>query len=77
VDFEVWIASGEQPVPLRVVITYKDAPGQPQFRANLTDWNFSPRIDKTAFTFVPQADAQPVAFMVPAAAEPAPQRTGR
>jgi hypothetical protein len=77
VDFQVWVADGDEPVPLRVVITYKTAPGQPQFWANLTDWNFSPSVEKSAFAFVPPADARPVAFMVPTAGEPAPQQTGR
>jgi hypothetical protein len=52
VDFQVWIADGAQPVPLRVVINYRDEPGQPQFRATLSDWNFAPAI--TAATFAPQ-----------------------
>jgi hypothetical protein len=77
VDFQVWIAKGDEPVPLRVVITYKKAPGQPQFWADLTDWNFSPQVDKSAFTFVPPADARSVAFMVPVGGEPAPHRAGR
>jgi hypothetical protein len=37
IDFQVWVAQGEQPLPLRVVITYKRAPGQPQFSADLSD----------------------------------------
>ncbi len=42
VDYQVWIAVGAQPLPLRVVLTYKNADGDPQFRAQLTDWNLSP-----------------------------------
>lgn len=52
VDFQVWIADGARPVPLRVVINYRDEPGQPQFRATLSDWNFAPSITPT--TFEPQ-----------------------
>jgi hypothetical protein len=70
VDFQVWIAQGNVPVPLRVVITYKNATGQPQFWANLTDWNFSPQRDRSAFTFVPPADARPVALLVPVTERP-------
>jgi hypothetical protein len=66
-DFQVWIATGDVPVPVRVVITYKKDAGQPQFRATLRDWNFSPKIDPASFTFVPPAGAERVAFMVPAA----------
>jgi hypothetical protein len=77
VDFQIWIAKGDESVPLRVVITYKNAPGQPQFWADLTNWNFSPQVDKSAFTFVPPADARSVAVMVPVGGEPAPDAARR
>lgn len=62
VDFQVWVREGAQPLPLRVVITYRDEPGQPEFRANFTNWNTAPVL--TAATFTPQvpAGAQKVAF---------------
>jgi len=66
VDFQVWIARGDQPVPVRVVISYKQASGHPQFSATLSEWNFNPTIDASAFVFSPPANATPVAFMVPA-----------
>jgi hypothetical protein len=68
VDFQVWVADGAQPVLLRVVITYRNEPGQPEFRADFTDWNFSPSI--TDATFAPQipAGAQKIAFATQLAA---------
>jgi hypothetical protein len=77
VDFQVWVAKGDPAVPLRVVINYKKAPGQPQFSANLSDWNFTPKIDVSAFAFVPPADARPIPFMVRLAAKPQPPKAGR
>jgi len=77
IDFQVWVTTGDQPVPLRVVISYKKAPGQPQFAANLSDWNFAPKIDPAAFTFVPPADARPIPFMVRVAAQPKTPKAGR
>ena len=64
IDFQVWVAQGEQPLPLRVVITYKSAPGQPQFSADLRDWNFAPKIEESAFAFSPPAGAQAIPLMV-------------
>ena len=64
IDFQVWVAQGEQPLPLRVVITYKHAPGQPQFSADLSDWNLAPKIDQSAFAFSPPAGAQAIPLMV-------------
>ncbi len=69
-DFQVWMATGDEPVPLRIVLTYKHAAGQPQFSAMLSDWNFHPQIDPAAFVFVPSAGAESVAFMVPAPNSP-------
>jgi hypothetical protein len=65
-DFQIWITIGNEPVPLRVVLTYKKAAGQPQFAASLSNWNFHPKVDPSAFTFVPPAGSESVAFMVPA-----------
>jgi hypothetical protein len=76
-DFQVWIASGDEPVPLRVVLTYKRETGQPQFSATMSDWNFHPKIDPSTFTFVPPAGAESVAFMVPAPGKAGGNRVGR
>lgn len=75
VDFQVWIADGERPLPLRVVLTYKTEPGQPQFRAQFLDWDEKSAAPADAFTFKPPADAQQIVFAVqapPAGAAPAP-----
>jgi hypothetical protein len=44
VDFQVWIAQGSEPLPRRIVITYKDENGQPQFRADFSNWNLAPEL---------------------------------
>jgi len=62
IDFQVWVADGDKPLPLRVVLTYKTAPGQPQFRAQFSDWNFAPAINDATFTAQIPAGAQKVAF---------------
>ncbi len=61
-DVQVWIARGVEPVPRRIVITYRQIEGQPQFWAQFTDWNFSPELSDTTFTFSPPGDAQRVRF---------------
>lgn len=37
VDYQVWVAKGAQPLPQRVVLTYRDADGQPQLRAQFSN----------------------------------------
>ena len=50
IDWQIWIDSGPQLVPCKLVITYKTQPGQPQFTAVFTDWDFAPRIAEPVFT---------------------------
>jgi hypothetical protein len=64
VDFQFWIDAGSRPLPLRVVITYVNSPGQPQFWANFAEWNTQARFAATTFDFVPPKDAQKVPFAV-------------
>ncbi len=58
VDVQLWVQEGEQPVPCRVVITYKKADGHPQFAADFHEWNFSPEVDDERFTFAPPESAE-------------------
>jgi hypothetical protein len=66
IDMQIWVAQGEQPLPRRVILTYKNAPGQPQYRADLSDWNLSPKVAADSFTFTPPAGAEQIPFVVPA-----------
>ena len=62
VDFQIWITEGDKPLPQRVVITYKNAQGQPQFWAQLSDWNLAPTIAESTFAAIAPEGAQRVAF---------------
>jgi hypothetical protein len=64
VDYQVWIAEGAEPLPLRVVLTYKTADGQPQFRAQFSEWNRSPEVQDSLFTFAAPEGARKIAFLV-------------
>ncbi|MGE0031977.1 MAG: DUF2092 domain-containing protein [Steroidobacteraceae bacterium] len=70
VDMQVWIADGDRPLPLRIVLTYKTDPGQPQFRAQFLAWDEKSRAPADFFKFSPPAGAQKIIFAVqgPAAA---------
>ncbi len=41
VDWQIWIDAGREPLPRKVVIDYKHAPGRPQFIAVLSDWDLA------------------------------------
>ena len=62
IDFQVWIAAEGDPLQMRLVIDYKNAPGEPQFRAMLKDWNFKPEVSDSLFVFKPAENMQKIAF---------------
>jgi hypothetical protein len=63
-DLQLWIARTGDPLPQRLVITYRLAEGQPQFAANFRDWNLAPDVPDSAFTFTPAEGAQEIPFLV-------------
>lgn len=62
VNFQIWIADGDQPLPQRLVLTYPKAPGQPQFRAQFVNWNLAPEVPDALFAFAPPAGANRIPF---------------
>jgi hypothetical protein len=64
VDFQIWIARGKQPLPRRIVMTYKNFKGDPQFRADFSDWDLSAKGVKGPFTYTPPANAEQVPMIV-------------
>ena len=63
VNFQLWIADGDQPVLQRIVLTYPSAPGQPQFRAHFSAWNLAPETADSLFTFTPPTDTNKIPFV--------------
>jgi hypothetical protein len=61
-DLQLWVAQGDQPLPRRLVMTYKHAEGQPQFWAQFSDWNLSPDVPDSLFVFTPPEGAAKIAF---------------
>src|SRR5215469_9228622 len=79
VDFQVWVAQGNEPLPRRIVITYKDEAGQPQFWADLSNWNLAPEVSDALFTFTPPEGADRIQFLTEvrdAAATRTPKKEG-
>ena len=63
IDWQIWIADGPKPVPMKLVITYKHETGSPQYAAVLSDWDFQPRLSDHAFTFYPPTGAGMIEFL--------------
>ncbi|MEA3547638.1 MAG: DUF2092 domain-containing protein [Thermodesulfobacteriota bacterium] len=64
IDFQVWITKDN--LPERIVITYKNSPGQPQFQAQFSDWNLAPKISDDTFIFTPPKGAEKIPTLLPA-----------
>jgi len=60
VDWQVWIQKGPQPVPRKIVITYKDEDGSPQYTALLSKWDFQTRLPDFVFKFEPPPNASKI-----------------
>lgn len=63
VDFQIWVDAGKEPLPRRLVITYREDEGQPQFRAQFGEWDLSPRVKDSMFEFEAPAKATRIAFV--------------
>jgi hypothetical protein len=55
VDWQLWIDHGEQPFVRKLVISYREQPGEPQFTAWLDGWQMPDRFSDDLFTFVAPA----------------------
>ena len=64
VDFQIWIARGKEPLPRRIVMTYKNFRGDPQFRADFTNWNLSAKGVIGPFTYAPSKNTELVPMLV-------------
>ncbi len=63
VDFQIWIAEGDRPLPRKYVITTKDVKGWPQYSVVLSNWNLAPNVSESQFNFVPPQGARKIEFL--------------
>lgn len=77
VDWQIWVRDGNEPLPLRFVITSKTERSQPQFAVDLTNWQTNPRIALNEFEFTPPANARRIQILPVARPSGARERQGR
>lgn len=56
-DFQVWVAEGKQPWPIKYVVTETDTRARLSIATVFDHWNASPAVDDQRFTFVPPKGA--------------------
>ena len=77
IELELWLSKNEQSLPRRLIVTYRSLPGQPNFIAQFSDWNFNIHPADADFAFQPPAGATQVELKpVAAAAPPAAKKKG-
>jgi hypothetical protein len=65
VDYQLWIAAGAEPLPLRYVITTKDVTGRPEATVELRNWQPDAPIAEDSVAFTPPPGSKRVAFARP------------
>ena len=52
IDWQLWVEQGEKPFIRKVAISYREAPGSPQYMALINDWETPERFSDDLFTFI-------------------------
>lgn len=60
VDWQIWIAHGPNPYPVRYVITTKDLPHSPQYTIQIRDWKTGSSVESDDFVFKNLTNAKKV-----------------
>lgn len=58
VDWQIWVKAGDEPLPMKYVITTKWMTGAPQYSVQLSNWNTKPVIAAGQFKFVAPKGAE-------------------
>jgi hypothetical protein len=57
-DWQIWVETGDHPIPRKYVITSKSTAAAPQYTITIRDWKTDAQASADAFTFKPPADAK-------------------
>jgi hypothetical protein len=77
IELELWVEKSDRALPRRLIVTYRSLPGQPNFIAEFSDWNFSVHPSDADFAFQPPPGAVQVALKAPAVTPPAKGKAGK
>jgi hypothetical protein len=56
VDWQLWLERGYRPLPRRLVVTFMNAPGEPEYLTVVKEWKLDRTIEGEMFRFDPPAD---------------------
>ena len=78
IEWQIWIDAGDKPLPRKLVISYVEEPGEPQYSAVIRRWTLDTPVPEGLFTFEAPEGAQKIdaqARTRPEAGDPAPPET--
>ncbi len=62
-DWQIWIDAGKQPLPRKLLITFKRQVDQPQYTALIHRWDVNPKLSGDLFQFQPPEGVRKVDFL--------------
>ena len=65
IELELWVEKNDRSLPRRLIVTYHNLPGEPNFVAEFSNWDFSIHPSDADFTFQPPAGATQVELKPP------------
>jgi hypothetical protein len=66
IDWQLWVRTGDAPLPCRLVVTTTDEPSQPRYAATL-DWNLDVEFPDDVFGFTPNEGSYEISIEATAA----------
>lgn len=63
VEFQLWVAESEPPLPYKYVVTDTGTPALLSVSTVISQWNLKPDVSAGRFTFVPPPGYKPITFM--------------
>jgi hypothetical protein len=60
IEWQIWIDAGDKPLPRKLVISYVQEPGEPQYSATIRRWNLESKVPDGLFTFEAPEGAQKI-----------------
>lgn len=61
-DLQIWIQKGQQPLPMKYVVTSRWISGAPQYTISFSNWSSQDDTDNAIFVFNAPQDAQEIPF---------------
>jgi hypothetical protein len=62
IELELWLEANDQSLPRRLIVIYRSLPGEPNFVAEFSDWDFTVHPPDAEFQFEPPNGAEQLQF---------------